>query len=37
MTHFYVVGPKGELADVIVSLKGVTGKSAGAERATRDN
>ena len=28
-THFYVVGPKGELADVIVSLKGVTGKSTG--------
>jgi hypothetical protein len=29
-THFYVVGPKGELADVIVSLKGVAGKSTGA-------
>jgi plastocyanin len=29
-THFYVVGPKGELADVIVSLKGVTGKPTGA-------
>ncbi|MGH7954050.1 MAG: carboxypeptidase regulatory-like domain-containing protein [Limisphaerales bacterium] len=29
-THFYVVGPKGELADVIISLKGVTGKSTGA-------
>jgi plastocyanin len=29
-THFYVVGPKGELADVIVSLKGITGKSTGA-------
>jgi plastocyanin len=29
-THFYVVGPKGELADVIVSLKNVTGKSTGA-------
>jgi plastocyanin len=28
-THFYVVGSKGELADVIVSLKGVTGKSTG--------
>jgi plastocyanin len=28
-THFYVVGPKGELADVVVSLKGVTGKSTG--------
>ena len=23
-THFYVVGPKGELADVVVALKGVT-------------
>ena len=30
-THFYVVGPKGELADVVVSLKDVTGKSTGAE------
>ena len=29
-THFYVVGPKGELADVIVSLQGVSGKSTGA-------
>ena len=29
-THFYVVGPNGEFADVVVSLKGVTGKSAGA-------
>ena len=29
-THFYVVGAKGELADVIVSLKGVTGQSTGA-------
>jgi len=28
-THFYVVGPEGELADVVVSLKGVTGKSTG--------
>jgi len=28
-THFYVVGPKGELADVVVSLNGVTGKSTG--------
>jgi plastocyanin len=28
-THFYMVGPKGELADVVVSLKGVTGKSTG--------
>ena len=32
-THFYVVGAKGELADVIVSLKGVTGKSTGASAA----
>ena len=29
-THFYVVGPKGELADVIVSLQGISGKSTGA-------
>jgi len=29
-THFYVVGPKSELADVVVLLKGVTGKSTGA-------
>ena len=31
-THFYVVGSKGELADVIVSLQGpgLSGKSAGA-------
>ena len=27
-THFYVVGPKGELADVVVSLQGASGKSA---------
>jgi plastocyanin len=32
-THFYVVGPKGEFADVVVSLKGVTGKSTGASAA----
>ena len=32
-THFYVVGPKGELADVVVSLKGITGKSTGAGAA----
>ena len=32
-THFYVVGPNGELADVVVSLKGVTGKSTGASAA----
>ena len=30
-THFYVVGPKGELADVVVSLQGISGKSTGAE------
>lgn len=30
MTHFYVVGSKGELADVVVSVEGVTGPSAGA-------
>jgi plastocyanin len=29
-THFYVVGPKGELADVVVSLEGISGKSTGA-------
>jgi plastocyanin len=29
-THFYVVGPKGELADVVVSLEGMSGKSTGA-------
>jgi plastocyanin len=29
-THFFVVGPKGEFADVVVSLKGVAGKSTGA-------
>ncbi len=29
-THFYVVGDKGELADVVVSLEGVSGKSTGA-------
>ncbi|MGP8020156.1 MAG: hypothetical protein ACLPRE_04080 [Limisphaerales bacterium] len=31
-THFYVVGPNHELADVIVSLKDVTGKSTGANQ-----
>src|SRR5260370_40391342 len=30
MTNFYVAGPKGELGDVVVSLKGVSGKSTGA-------
>ncbi len=29
-THFYVVGAKGELADVVVSLQGIGGKSTGA-------
>ncbi len=29
-THFYVVGPKGELADVVISVEGVTGSSTGA-------
>jgi len=28
-THFYVVGAKGELADVVVSLQGISGKSTG--------
>jgi len=29
-THFYVVGPKGELADVVVSVEGVSGGTGGA-------
>jgi plastocyanin len=29
-TRFYVVGEKGELADVIVSVQGISGKSTGA-------
>jgi plastocyanin len=29
-THHYVVGPKGELANVVVSLDGISGKSTGA-------
>lgn len=29
-THFYVVGAKAELADVVVSVQGVSGKSTGA-------
>lgn len=29
-TQFYVVGSKGELADVVVSIKGMSGKSTGA-------
>jgi plastocyanin len=32
-THFYVVSAGGGLADVIVSLKGISGKSAGASAA----
>jgi plastocyanin len=28
-TRFYVVGPKGELADTVVYLEGISGKSAG--------
>lgn len=32
-THFYVVGAKGEFADVVVQLKNVTGKSTGASAA----
>jgi plastocyanin len=32
-TKFYVVGAKGELADVVVSLEGVSGKSTGAAAA----
>jgi plastocyanin len=32
-TRFFVVGSKGELADVVVSIKGVTGKSAGESAA----
>src|SRR4051812_12438424 len=32
-THHYVVGPKGEFANVIVALKGMDGKSTGASAA----
>jgi len=32
-TKFYVVGAGGELADVVISLKGVSGKSTGATTA----
>jgi plastocyanin len=32
-THFFVVGPNKELADVIVLLKGISGKSTGASAA----
>jgi hypothetical protein len=29
-THFYVVGPQGGLADVVISVQGISGKSTGA-------
>jgi hypothetical protein len=32
-TRFYVVGPGGELADTVVMLKGISGKSTGASAA----
>ncbi len=32
-TRFYVVGANGELADVVVSLQGISGKSTGASAA----
>jgi plastocyanin len=32
-TRFYVVGEKGELADVVVSVQGISGKSTGASAA----
>jgi len=32
-THHYVVGSKGELANAVISLKGMDGKSAGASAA----
>jgi plastocyanin len=32
-THFYVVGPKGELGDVVVSVENVTGPANGAGAA----
>ncbi len=32
-TRFYVVGANGELADVVVSLKGISGQSTGASAA----
>jgi plastocyanin len=32
-THFYVVGPKAELADVVISVEGISGKSTGASAA----
>jgi hypothetical protein len=33
-THFYVVGPQGQLADVVVSVQGISGKSTGATAPT---
>ena len=33
-THFYVAGAQGELADVVVSVQGVEGKSTGAAAPT---
>ena len=32
-THHYIVGPKGELANAVISLKGMDGKSTGAAAA----
>src|SRR5262249_9238755 len=32
-THHYVVGSKGELANVVIALKGMDGKSTGASAA----
>ena len=32
-TRFYVVGPQGQLADAVVSLQGISGKSTGASAA----
>jgi hypothetical protein len=32
-TRFYVLGPRGELADVVVALKGISGKSTGEKAA----
>ncbi len=34
MTHFYVVGAKGELADVVVSVEGLSGKGSPGASAT---
>jgi plastocyanin len=32
-THHYIVGPKGELANVVIALKGMDGKSTGTSAA----